>query len=197
MDKFMQKNDASHLVDIKDAVSKHKNWFLILGIALVVLGILAISVSALTTLISVVFIGVMLAIGGVVVIFDTFKFWWGKWSGFFFYLIMGMLYLTVGAMLIRNPILGAVSLTFLLGLFYTGLGIFRIVVSLSLRVPMWGWSFFSGILATFLGILILTNWPKSSLIIIGLFVGIDLLFVGWPYIMLAFSVRKDKEMVSE
>jgi len=41
-----------------------------------------------------------------------------------------------------------------------------------------------------LGILIMESWPESSLYIIGLFVGIDLFFCGWAYIMVAFAARR-------
>lgn len=36
-----------------------------------------------------------------------------------------------------------------------------------------------------LGILIMSNWPASSLYI----VGIDLLFLGWAYVMAALAAR--------
>lgn len=167
------------------------NWglFIALGIVLIILGILAVSVSALTTLASVVFLGVLLVISGAIGIADSFKYWWHKWSGFFIHLAIGILYLAAGLMLMRNPLSAAVSLTFILAIFYILLGLFRMVGSIASQMPRWGWSLFNGIVTLLLGLLILAHWPASSLIIIGLFVGIDLFVSGVTYIMLALSAR--------
>ena len=171
------------------AINRHWNWFLICGIVLIVLGCLAISASALTTIISVIFLGALLFVSGIVVIFDTFTFWWRKWSGLILHLLMGVLYLAAGVILLQSPVLGSVSLTFLLGIFYILLGVSRIVYSASLQTPRWKWNFFNGLLSLLIGILIMTSWPASSLFIIGLFVGIDLLFAGLAYIMMSLSAR--------
>jgi uncharacterized membrane protein HdeD (DUF308 family) len=44
-----------------------------------------------------------------------------------------------------------------------------------------------------LGFLILNGWPDSSLWVIGLFVGIDLFFHGWSWVILALTVRTASE----
>lgn len=171
------------------AYGENWGWFFAWGLLLLILGLCAISVAAFTTLISVIFLGALILISGIVIIIDSFKFWRGKGGGFILHLIMGILYVVVGAMLIESPILGAISLTLILGVFYLVLGAVRVIYSLSLRTPSWGWSFVSGLIALILGLLILANWPAASLLIIGLFVGIDLLFVGWTYIMVSLFGR--------
>src|SRR2546425_132118 len=40
-----------------------------------------------------------------------------------------------------------------------------------------------------LGVAIWRQWPESSLWVIGLFVGIDLIFNGWSWVMLAMIVK--------
>lgn len=164
-------------------------WLFFWGMALVVLGVIAISLSTVTTIISVVFLGALILIAGIVTIIDTFKFWGQRWGGFFIYLIMGILYLIVGISLISKPVMSAISLTLLLAIFFIVLGVFRIIFSLSSQLPNWGWSFFNGLVALALGILIFAHWPSSSLFIIGLFVGIDLLLLGWTYIIFSLSAR--------
>lgn len=168
------------------------NWrrFFFVGILLVILGLIAISTATFTTLLSVVFLGFIIFLSGILILFDTFSFWRGKWGGFLLHLVLGILYLWVGVMLIQNPVQGSVSLTFLLGIFYIVAGVFRIGFSAAVQMPRWGWSWFNGVVTLILGILILTSWPVSSLVIIGLFVGIDLLFVGWAYIMSALAARR-------
>jgi uncharacterized membrane protein HdeD (DUF308 family) len=168
------------------------NWrrFMAWGVALVLLGLFAIAAATLTTLISVVIIGFVFFIGGVIIAADTFTFWWNKWSGFFLHIIVAALYIYVGITLIGKPVESAAALTMLLGLFYLIIGAFRIGTSASLQTPHWGWTLTGGIIAFILGIMIITNWQAASFIIIGLFVGIDLFFWGMTYIMAALAAKR-------
>ncbi|MES2219202.1 MAG: DUF308 domain-containing protein [Pseudomonadota bacterium] len=175
-----------------DTAVFNKNWslFLVWGILLVLLGALAISTSMLTTIISMIFIGALLIVGGLVILIDAFTFWRKHlWSSFWLNILVGLLYFGAGIMLVDSPLAGSVSLTLILGVFYIVVGIFRLINSLSVRQPKWGWNFFSGLLALLLGVMILESWPASGLFVIGLFVGIDLLFIGWVYIMGALAAR--------
>lgn len=169
--------------------SENRGRFLVWGIALVILGMIAISLTTMTTVVSVIFLGTLILIGGIVILIDAFSFWWKKWSAFFLLLLLGIAYLLVGFMLIESPILASVSLTLFLGIFYLIAGIFRVIYSLSVRTPSWGWDLLSGILSLVLGVLIVSSWPQSGLYIIGLFIGIDLLFTGWTYIMASLAAH--------
>lgn len=164
-------------------------WFLLWGILLLVLGIIAISYTTATTILSVIFLGVLLLLGGIILIVDSFSFWWGKWGGFFWHLIMGILYVIVGILFVKNPLWASVSLTLMLAILFIIVGLFRIIYSSSIRLPRWGWTLFNGIITFILGILIYAQWPVSGLYIIGLFVGIDLIFAGWAYIMISLGAR--------
>ncbi len=172
------------------AFGKNWKWFLLWGIGLIILGLLSISESAFATLISVVIFGYLIFFSGAIVLIDTITFWRGRWRGFLLHLVVALLYLTIGFILIMNPVEGSVSLTLLLGLFYLVIGVFRIGMSTSARLPNWGWSLFNGIVTVILGMLILSSWPASSLFIIGLFIGIDLVFLGVSYIMYALAAQK-------
>ncbi len=46
-----------------------------------------------------------------------------------------------------------------------------------------------GIITFVLGLLVLAQWPASGLWVIGLFVGIDLIFYGCAWIALALELR--------
>ncbi len=168
-----------------------KNWglFMLWGIALIMLGVIAISADMLSTIVSVLFLGGILAATGMIIIFDTVTFWRNHNSGFLLHFLMGVIYLTAGFILLKNPIAGSISLTLLLGIVYLSLGVFRTVYSFSLRSPRWGWALLNGIISFILGILILASWPASSLYIIGLFVGIDLVFTGWMYFTAGLAAR--------
>ena len=172
--------------------SRNWGWFFLWGLLLIILGCAAISAATLTTLLSVVFIGVVILISGVVITIDCFSFWWGKWGGFFLHLLMGLLYIAAGAILINSPLLGSIPLTLFLGIFYVAVGVSRLLYSSMLQTPKWGWNFLNGLLALLLGILIIAELPSSALFIIGLFVGIDLFFCGLTYLMVALHARSGR-----
>jgi uncharacterized membrane protein HdeD (DUF308 family) len=48
----------------------------------------------------------------------------------------------------------------------------------------------SGIITLLLGLIILAHWPVSSLYILGLFLGIDLVFAGAGWIGLGVGLRR-------
>lgn len=183
--KYLSRMRSTHL----PAFKKNSLWFLLWGSALVILGLLAISTAAFFTVVSVIFLGSLLLLTGIILIFDTFGFWWEKWPGFALHLIMGLLYFGIGAMLVVNPVASSISLTLLLGVFYILIGSSRLTYSLALRMPKWGWGAFNGLVSLLLGVLILASWPASGLYIIGLFIGIDLLVCGIAYIMAGMATK--------
>jgi uncharacterized membrane protein HdeD (DUF308 family) len=163
--------------------------FLLIGILLTILGIIAIGAAALTTFLSVIFLGTVLVIAGIFLLMDSFTFWRSK-NGFLVHFLVSLLYFLAGVMLIANPIVGSVSITLLLGIVYVIAGIFRISFSSGVQSPHWGWTWFNGIITLLIGLLILTSWPASSLFVIGLFVGIDLVFIGLAYAMASCAGSK-------
>jgi len=167
----------------------HWGWFFFFGLALMVLGLIAISATTFTTMVSVMLLGILLTIGGVVILMDTFRSWWKKWDVFAFHFVLGILYVVAGFYLFNSPVLASISLTLVLSVFYTVFGVFRLVSTAVWKTPRWGWGFFSGLISFLLGILILNNWPASSLFIIGLFVGVDLFIAGWTYLMISLAAK--------
>lgn len=167
----------------------HENWssFLILGIILVLLGILAIVCANYVTLTSIIFFGVMLAIGGILQV--LYAFWVRKGRGFSHTLVSGLLYMIVGLVFITHPTATALAVTLLLSAFYSVTGLFKIIVSLTTPLIQWGWLLFSGMVSLALGMLIWAEWPTTGLWFIGLLIGIDLIFVGWFWIMLSLTAR--------
>lgn len=173
----------------KQSFGKNWGWFFAWGIALIALGFLAIGAAVLTTLVTVVFLGALFVCGGVVLMIDSFHYWRGKGKAFYINLLMGILYFAFGFMLIINPMVGAATVTLILAALFILIGVSRIIYAGTLRLPQWGWVLMSGILTLSLGIFIAIGWPQSSLLIIGIFVGVDLIFGGWAYIMAAMVAK--------
>ncbi len=171
------------------AYAKNWNKFLMWGLALMLIGVIAVTATALTTLVTIMMLGFLLLFSGFVLLLDTFTFWHGKDHGFSIHLLASLLYIAGGIVLLANPVEGSVTITFLLGVIYTFLGLTRIFFASAIRLPSWGWTFSNGMITLLIGILILMSWPASSLFIIGLFVGIDIFFCGLAYTMAAFALK--------
>jgi uncharacterized membrane protein HdeD (DUF308 family) len=175
-----------------EALSRNWGWLLAFGILMIILGVFAIGAPVVATIAVQFALGWILVIGGVAEGIHAFM---AKgWRGFLFELLSAILYLVVGVLLLVNPVGGALALTVVLAVFLIVEGIFKIVMALRVRDHGgWGWLLASGILSLGLGFLIWAEWPASGLWIIGLLVGIQLLFTGWSLVMLALAARAHRQ----
>lgn len=179
MKAYINRMNPQEVSAAENALRERWNWYFSLGIALITLGILAIGAATLTTVVSVIICGALLLAGCIATVMHATQFWQKNWSQFFLHLVVGILYGIAGALLIFNPMLGALSLTFFLSILYLLLGVSRIVIALSTRpLSGWRWVLINGIISLAIGITVFLNWPAISFWVIGLFVGIDLIFIG-------------------
>jgi uncharacterized membrane protein HdeD (DUF308 family) len=191
-------NDKSSLGDPwlagLEAVRRDSGWFLVLGILLMVLGVMALATAGLMTLGTMVFFGCLLIVGGVMQLINAFKV--REWGGFFFdiLLLIGTLGVVTGGLMVRHPGAAALSLTLLLAPFFMVGGLFRVVGSLRLRFPNWSWACLSGVIAFLLDVMLVMEWPASGLWFIGTCIGITLIFEGWGWAMVALAARQRKGM---
>lgn len=165
---------------------KNWGWLLVTGICMLILGIVALADLAITTKVSMVFFGWVLVIAGIIEAVQMFR---HRGAHLLLHALNAVLSIVVGLMLLRNPLQAALVITLMLAIYFTVAGIFRIVVALGTRGPGWGWGLFNGIVALILGILIWNHFPEGSLWVIGLFIGIELIVLGWTQIMTAFIAR--------
>lgn len=151
-------------------------WFLALGILLTLLGVVCIVFDVTATFATVLVFGWMLLIGGVFALVQAFT--TGTWSGFFIYLLSALLRGVTGYLLIRYPYIGAESVTIVLASFFFVGGLFRAIGYAMAKFPRWGWAVFSGIVSVALGVMLLVQFPTSSVWFIGFAIGVDLVFDG-------------------
>jgi uncharacterized membrane protein HdeD (DUF308 family) len=162
-------------------------WFVLLGVALMVLGFVAMGSAVAVSLATAIVFGVLLLVGGVA---ETVGAFWSRgWSGFFLHLLSGVLSVVVGALFLRAPVDAVFALTLLLACLLMVGGIVRAVAALSFRFAGWGWPLAGGIIDVILGLMIWMAWPEASLWVVGLFVGISLVFRGVDWIGLGAALR--------
>lgn len=166
---------------------EHWLLMLVLGIGLLLIGTFAIISSFIATLATVAFFGTLLLIGGVMQLVNAVT---GRsWRGFFIHLVIGVLYTVLGLLMMNHPIAAAAGLTLMLAAGFIAGGIIRIVFAAMERFHGWVWVMVNGFISLFLGVYIWRHFPESALWVIGLFVGIDLLFAGWSWVFLALGIR--------
>jgi uncharacterized membrane protein HdeD (DUF308 family) len=160
---------------------------LILGVALIVVGMVAISATFVATLATVIALAVLLLLGGIVEVVNAL--WAQCWRGFWLHLLVGILYIVVGVLMMNRPEATAAIFTLMIAAgFFVG-GLFRIITSVAARFHGWLWVLLNGVVTLVLGILIWREWPESAFWVIGLFVGIDMVFAGMSWVMTALTVR--------
>jgi uncharacterized membrane protein HdeD (DUF308 family) len=166
-------------------------WLFLYGILLTVCGGAAVIFPALTVLTSfatVMVLGIALMIAGIASIIASI--WAGKWSGMLVQLLVGILYVVVGYMITEKPLQSAVTLTLFVAAFCIVIGIFRTVAALTIRYPYWGWSLLNGMITFLLGVIIYRQFPESAVWVLGLLVGLEMLFHGWTWIVLSLAIKK-------
>ncbi len=174
-------------VEVPREIAQHWGWFLAFGIGLLLLGIAAVARSVSATLISMVFFGWLLVLAAGIEIAQAVMV--GKWAGFFYHLLAAILFGVTGLLMITRPVISAEVLTVLMAMFFIVGGLFQLIGAWSIGLPGWGWQALDGIIAFVLGLLVLGQWPASGLWVIGLFIGIDLIFYGIAWIALALALR--------
>jgi uncharacterized membrane protein HdeD (DUF308 family) len=170
-----------------------QGWLLcfILGLVSLLVGITAISSYFIAALATMIIFGVLLLIAGATEVIHALMVRNGK--GFAVHLLAAALYLVVGVFMLEDPIRAAEVIALLLAANFYVAGALRVIFSIAVRFPAWGWVLLHGTVDLLLGVMIFSGWPESSLRIIGLLVGIDLVLHGWSWMILALTVRTSRE----
>jgi uncharacterized membrane protein HdeD (DUF308 family) len=163
-------------------------WIVALGAVYLIVGFIALGSVVMATVASVLVVGVMMIIAGVAEVFSAFQV--KSWGKFLFWALLGVLYIIAGFVTFENPLLAAALLTLILGASLVASGIMRIILAFSMkRETPWILVLVSAVITLLLGLLILAHWPVSSLYILGLFLGIDLIMAGAGWVGLGFGLR--------
>ncbi|MFI1014912.1 HdeD family acid-resistance protein [Streptomyces sp. NPDC020965] len=165
-----------------------------LGVILVLAGIVGLVYTGLATLTSMLLFGWLLLLGGVVGLVHAVQ---SRGSDFFWLaVVVAALNIAAGVVVIRHPEGSAEALTLFAALLFLTGGLFRLVGSLVVRGPQFGWTLVQGAFGLLLGILVLGNWPESSRYVLGLFFSLALLFDGLGLIAIGVGGRQIVGMVA-
>lgn len=176
--------------DLGSALRQFSNMFLIEGIILVILGVLAVAVPQVATIAVTIFLGWLFLISGAVGLATSFMargvpgFWWA--------LLSAIVAIAAGLVLVGSPIQGALSLTFVLIALFLLQGIATVMYAIDHRKELsgrWGFMLFSGLITLALAVMIIAGLPGTAGWALGLLVGIDMVFGGFALIAMAMAAK--------
>lgn len=166
-----------------------KTSYVLEGILLLILGAVAIWVPTETTLSLTFILGILFIVAGVVqlvrILFNREH--PSVWTAIFSAIIA----LLIGVLLLVFPLNAAMALALFLGIWFLVHGVLQIGMAVQLRNVSFNWGILllSGIVSIILAIIIWSGWPWSALWVIGVLLGINLIFFGISLIALAFRHR--------
>jgi len=164
-------------------------WIVALGVIYAIAGLIALSSVVFATRVTVFVVGIMMLISGIAEAVNAFQF--KSWSKFLLWLLVGLLFIAAGLVTFQNPRLAAAVLTLLLGAALAVSGVMRVILALGMREgTSWAWVVVSGLVTLLLGLVILVHWPVSSLFVLGVLLGVDLLIIGLSWIFVGFGLMR-------
>jgi uncharacterized membrane protein HdeD (DUF308 family) len=170
-------------------VRKSLGWSIVLSILMIIAGFLAIVIPPVAGIAVTIFIGWLLVFSGVMhLVFG----WHTRSAGAIVWeVLLGIVYIIAGVYLLWNPVLGLVSLTLALAIYLLFEGALEFGLAMRLRpAPGWGWLLFDAIVTIILAVMIWRTWPSSSAWVLGLLVGVSMLFSGVARLMLSLAARR-------
>ncbi|CTQ52884.1 acid-resistance membrane protein [Roseibium album] len=184
--------DASQAVeDMKAKIQENWGWFLTLGIALVIGGIILIAAPLATSIAVVILIAAVLFFGGLVQIYNSFK--TKGTSSFLWNLITGAIAVIGGVVIYVNPLAGTFVLTVVIAAIFAAQGVSQVLLAFKLRPHEgWVWVMIAGVVSLAAGIMIWMELPSSAAWALGLIAGVSVLVNGWSYIAIALAARASK-----
>jgi uncharacterized membrane protein HdeD (DUF308 family) len=93
------------------------------------------------------------------------------------------------------------TITLLLAIWFFIDGIWSLVSGFKWRpFEGWGWMVFSGVVSVILGVMIYQQFPVSATWLVGVLVGIRLVFAGWTMVAMGLvgeAIADDAELAAE
>ena len=160
---------------------------MVIGILLIAGGAFALYATVLTSLVSVVSLGVLLLIVGILEIVSAFRV--GRSGPFTMYVLAGLLSLVVGALFLYRPLVSLASLTLLIAGYLFASGLFRGITAIVDRYPRWGWDLGYALVALALGFIIVAEWPFSSFWVLGAVVAAEIIARGIALVAASWVLR--------
>jgi len=173
---------------LQETVRKNSLLFLVQAALMVVAGLVAFLYPLYSSVALASFLGWMLIFAGVVQVISLAGA--TKVPHFWLQLVSAVLAVIIGYLFVRNPGAAVSTVALLLIVFFMVEGMSKVVFSLTVRpLANWGWVLASGVLGVLISLYLLSN-PSLSLVMLGLFIGMQLISEGVAIGLMAWQARK-------
>jgi uncharacterized membrane protein HdeD (DUF308 family) len=170
------------------ALAHRWGWLLVLSIVQIISGWIAIAIPVVASFAAVTIFGAVLIASAIFQLIHAFKVRSlprSAWLG-----ISGVLYGIAGIFVTINPVGGALALAVMIAILFIADGALRAAVAMTIRpLTGWGWLIAGGVGSIVVGVIFLIGWPATALRVIGLLLGINLVFTGTMHIAVALASR--------
>lgn len=156
-------------------VLRRTPWDVILGILIIIGGFILLGNVVLTTAVSVLLLGWIALLSGVILVVSAF--FRIKTGGFWSAALGGAILAVLGLFMLRNPLIGALSLTLMAGSLFLASGLTRVITAGHFKEARW-LLVVSGVVSIGLGLWVLFNIGTATLTLLGTLVGIQTLLEG-------------------
>jgi uncharacterized membrane protein HdeD (DUF308 family) len=176
--------------EVREAIERlrpHWGWILALGVLIAVMGGIALALVVSATIASVYVIAIFMVVAGGAEIMTGMAA--RSWGRVFLWILGGLLYIVAGAFALARPLVAAYAFTLILGVVMTTTGAIRIYLGTQLGAGLRGPVLWAGVLTALVGLVILIGWPADSIFILGILLGLDLLFWGTAWIAFGLWLR--------
>ena len=176
-------------VSLPGFLPRSSGWSIVLSVLMILAGLLAIAVPPAAGVAATIFVGWMLVFSGVVHFVYA---WQAHGAGSVIWeILVGIAYLFIGGYLLYHPLRGMASLTLALALYLFVESIFEFIIGVQLRPRRGnGWLFVHGVITLILAFMIWRTWPSSAGWVLGILIGIGMLFSGITRLMISLATRK-------
>lgn len=172
------------------AVGDHAGWFLGLGVAFMLLGLVAMFLPFAASLVTTLALGWLMMLAGVIEGYHALRNRRRAGSGWTF--VSAAVQVVAGALVVAFPVTGKLALTLVLAAYFLSEGVLKILRAVQhRRVRASGWLVFDGLLSAALSILILLHWPSVAVWALGLFVGVHLLVGGSSMMLIGLDAGRE------
>ena len=177
---------------VSSMLSKGWKWFIIVGVVVALAGMFAFSLPIAAGMPNTTIVGTIFLVIGLVQVYHTFSI--HDWKTKIWYVISALFYLIGGLFILSQPFVGLVTITVLMIATMIFNGVTRMLFGFNSRKHLagWRWIVISGLVSTSIGVYFFTlmNNPEFSMSLLGIFVGVSLLFEGFSFIFIGTQMKK-------
>lgn len=164
-------------------------WCLVIAGIFAVLGGVALAAPWVAATVIAVFCGITLLAAGVAQLAMAIGTY--TWRGFWVMLLCGGLSTLAGAGMLALPKAGVEALVIFLGLLLAFEAAAKLAAAFTIRDGFpWGWLLLDGVVTGILGGILLTSSPAAAGVLLGIFVGINLLSSAATFLAVGLHLRR-------